>query len=152
MERIMVTDERIVPVKGGMVKLLDGEQIQTLHKATVEVLNDVGIKLLHDDALEIMHANGCTVDFDQKIAKLPEDVLMKHLSKAPAEVMLYGRDPKYDIRLDASDDVYVMGGAGALNVIDLEGRRRPSTLQDLRDLTRLEDTLENMDIAHFLVN
>ena len=58
---------------------------------------------------------------------------------------------KYDIRLDASSDVYVMGGAGALHVIDLDGTRRLSTLQDLRDLTRLEDTLENMDIAHFLV-
>jgi trimethylamine--corrinoid protein Co-methyltransferase len=96
----MVTDKGIVPVKGGMAKVLYDEEIQTLHEATVEVLNDVGIKLLHDEALEIMHANGCTVDFDEKIVKISEDVLMKYISKAPSEVMLYGRDPKYDIRLD----------------------------------------------------
>ena len=147
----MVTDRGIVPAKGGQVKILDDEQIKALHAATVEILEDVGIKLLHDNALEIMHGHGCKVDFAQKIVRIPEDVFMKHVKKAPSEVMLYGRDPKYDIKLDASSDVYVMGGAGALNVIDLDGTRRPSTLQDLRDMTRLEDTLENMDIAHFLV-
>jgi trimethylamine--corrinoid protein Co-methyltransferase len=147
----MVTAEGIVPIKGGMVKMLEEEQIELLHEATVELLNDVGIRLLHDEALETMGGCGCITDLDEKKVRIPEEVLMKHLSMAPSEVTLYGRDPKYNVALNPSNDVYVMGGAGALNVVDLEGRHRPSTLQDLRDLTRLEDTLENMDIAHFLV-
>ncbi|HEB29255.1 MAG TPA: hypothetical protein ENI15_00055, partial [Spirochaetes bacterium] len=147
----MITDNGVVPVKGGQTRLLSDEQIIDLHEATVEILEEIGIKVLHDDAREIMEGNGCIVDHDKKIVKVPEDVLMKFVKKAPSEIMLCGRDPKYDIKLDASDNVYVMGGAGALHVIDLEGNYRPSTLQDLRDLTRLEDTLENMDIAHFLV-
>jgi len=147
----MVTDNGIVPVKGGQVKVLDEDQMKTLHNATVEVINEVGIRVLHDSALEIMEGCSCRVDFDKKVVKIPEEILMKYVEKAPSEVMLYGRDHKYDIKLDDSDDVYVMGGAGALHVLGLDGKRRPSTLQDLRDLTRLEDTLENMDIAHFLV-
>lgn len=147
----MITDDVIVPVKGGQVKDLDDEQIKRLHEATVEVLNEIGIRLLHEKALEIMKGNGCRVDFDKKVVKIPEDVLMKYVSRAPSEVMLYGRDPKYDIRLEASDDVYVMGVTGALHVLDLDRNYRQSTLQDLRDLTRLEYTIENTDIAHFLV-
>ncbi|HEB33269.1 MAG TPA: hypothetical protein ENI15_20720 [Spirochaetes bacterium] len=147
----MITSSGVVPVKGGQTKVLSGDQIIDLHAATVEILEEIGIKVLHNDALEIMEGNGCIVDFDKKIVKVPEDVLMKFVEKAPSEIMLCGRDPKYDVKLDASDNVYVMGGAGALHVIDLEGNYRPSTLQDLKDLTRLEDTLENMDIAHFLV-
>jgi len=147
----MVTERGIVPAKGGQVKILSDGQINELHAATVEVLGDVGIKLLHNDALEIMKGHGCNVDFDRNIVKIPEDILMQFVDQAPSEIMLYGRDSKYDLKLDASSDVYVMGGAGALHVIDLDGNRRPSTLKDLRDLTRLEDTLENMDIAHFLV-
>lgn len=147
----MVTKDGIVPIKGGQAKVLDSGRISDLHEATVEILEEVGIKLLHDRALEIMEGNGCRVDFDKKIVKIPEDILMKHVKKAPSEVTLYGRDHRYDVRLNDSDDVYVMGGAGALHVIDLDGVYRPSTLQDLRDLTRIEDTLENMDIAHFLV-
>ncbi|MCK5094943.1 MAG: trimethylamine methyltransferase family protein, partial [Spirochaetes bacterium] len=147
----MVTKDGIVPIKGGQAKVLDSGRISDLHEATVEILEEVGIKLLHDGALEIMEGNGCRVDFDKKVVKIPEDILMKHVKKAPSEVTLYGREHRYDVRLNDSDDVYVMGGAGALHVIDLDGVYRPSTLQDLRDLTRIEDTLENMDIAHFLV-
>jgi trimethylamine--corrinoid protein Co-methyltransferase len=147
----MVTENGIVPLKGGQLKVLDDSQIKSLHSATVELLMDVGVKLLHDEALEIMKSKGCSVDFKRKIVRIPEEVLMKQVGKAPSDIVLYGRDPKYDIKLGAYGDVYVMGGAGALHVIDLDGHHRPSTLQDLRDLTRLEDTLENMDIAHFLV-
>jgi len=147
----MVTKDGIKPMKGGQVKILNEEQKKDLHNATIEILEDVGIKIEHEEALEIMKGNGCRVDFDTQIVKVPETVLMKFLQKAPSEVILYGRDPKYNLKLDASDDVYVMGGAGALNVIDLDGKYRPSTLKDLEDLTRLEDTLEYMDIAHFLV-
>jgi trimethylamine--corrinoid protein Co-methyltransferase len=147
----MVKSGGIVPVKGGQVKVLDEEQIASLHSATAEILEKVGIKLYHKGALEIMRSRGCIVDFANQIVKIPEEVLMEFVRKAPSEIMLFGRDPKYDLKLNASDDVYVMGGAGALNVVDLYGNHRPSTLQDLRDLTRLEDTLENMDIAHFLV-
>ncbi len=58
---------------------------------------------------------------------------------------------KTTAHLDDSDNVFVMGGAGAVNTLGLDGILRPSTIRDMGDLTRLEDTLENMDIAHFLV-
>jgi trimethylamine---corrinoid protein Co-methyltransferase len=148
----MITAQGIIPVKGGQYKLLSSDQLNDLHRATVEVLNDVGIKSLHPKAREIMAGCGCKVDHDTQIVKIPEDVLMKYLGEAPSKIRLCGRDSKYDILLDDSDHCYVMGGAGALNVLDLEdGRRRTATVRDLEDLTRLEDTLEYMDIAHFLV-
>jgi trimethylamine---corrinoid protein Co-methyltransferase len=147
----MVTDRGIVPVQGGQYKLLADEQVADLHNATMEVLEEVGIKLLHEEALALMESNGCSVDHDESVAKIPESVLMKYLALAPGTVRLPGRDPRYDILLNASNDVYVMGGAGALSFIDLDGQRKPSTMAALEDFTRLEDTLETMDIAHFLL-
>ena len=147
----MITEEGIVPVKGGQYKLLSGNQLKALHDATMEVLSEVGIKIMHNDALEMVKGNGCDVDYDKQVVKIPEDVLTKYVRMAPSEIRLCGRDPKYDIFLNASDDVYVMGGAGALNYLDLDGNRKPSTMKALEDFTRLEDTLENMDIAHFLL-
>ena len=147
----MVTKEGVVPVKGGQYKVLSEDQIGDLHNTTVEILNEIGIKMLHRKGLEIMESNGCRIDHRTQVVKIPEDVLMKFLRKAPNRITLCGRDPQYDVPLDDSDNVYVMGGAGALNVLDMEGNHRPSTMKDLEDLTRLEDTLENMDIAHFLV-
>lgn len=147
----MITDKGIVPIKGGQYQFLTSRQIKDLHDATIEVLNDVGVKVLHEEALELMSSCGCKVDFDERVARIPEDVLMKYVAKAPSEILMAGRDPKYDIHLKANNDVYVMGGAGALHYIDLDGERKESTMKALEDFTRLEDTLENMDIAHFLL-
>ena len=150
-ERNLVTDKGIVPVKGGQYKLLSEQQINDLHQATLEVLDEVGIRLLHEEALALMQTCGCKVDFDEEVVKIPEEVLMKYLKMAPSEIRLCGRDPKYDLLLNDSDDVYIMGGAGALNYLDLDGKRKLSSMKALEDFTRLEDTLENMDIAHFLL-
>ncbi len=147
----MITENGIVGVKGGQYKLLSEAQISDLHKATVEVLDEIGIRVMHDEALELMKGNGCAVDFDKQIVKIPESVLMKYVGMAPSRINLYERDPKYDLVLDDSDNVYIMGGAGALNYIDLDGVRKPSTMEALEKFTRLEDTCENMDIAHFLL-
>ena len=147
----MLTKNGIVPIKGGQYKLLSDPQMKDLHDTTMEVLQEVGIKVQHTEALELMKANGCQVDFDEQIAKIPEDVLMKYIKMAPTKFTLYGRDPKYNVPLDDSDNVYSLGGAGALHYLDLDGVRRESTMKALQDFTRLEDTLENLDVAHFLL-
>jgi len=147
----VITDDRIGPIKGGQYKVLNEQQIEDLHKGTVEVLEEVGINVQHEEALELMRACGCKVDIDRQIARIPEDVLMKYIGIAPSEFTLCGRDPKYDVPLDPSDNVYSLGGAGALHYLDLDGNYRESTMQALEDFTRLEDTLENLDVAHFLL-
>ncbi|UCG49321.1 MAG: trimethylamine methyltransferase family protein [Phycisphaerales bacterium] len=147
----MLTKEGIIPIRGGQYKILSEHQIQALHDATAEVLQKVGLKVMHEEALELLRSNGCNVDFERQVAKIPEEVLMKYVGMAPSKVPHYGRDAKYDLILDDSDSVYVMGGAGAVHYLDMEGERRESTMRALEDFTRLEDTLEYMDIAHFLL-
>lgn len=138
-------------IKGGQLKVLSEEDTHQIHMATLAVLEEVGIKIEHEAALKLMTDNGCKVDFKKCMVKIPEDVLKKALESAPSKIVLYGKKQDFDVVLDNTDTVYTMGGAGATWVLDLEGRRRPATLKDLVDLTRLQDVLENMHIAHFLV-
>jgi trimethylamine--corrinoid protein Co-methyltransferase len=49
------------------------------------------------------------------------------------------------------EDVYTIAGSSALSVLDLDGKHRPSTLQDLADFTRLIDALPMADIMHAMV-
>ena len=81
----MITENGIVPVKGGQYKPLSEQQIKELHKATMEVLTEVGIKIKHNEALDLMKGNGCDVDYDSQIVKIPEAVLMKYVKMAPSE-------------------------------------------------------------------
>ena len=68
----MITENGIVPVKGGQYKPLSEEQIKELHKATMEVLSEVGIKIKRNEALDLMKGNGCVVDYDSQVVKIPE--------------------------------------------------------------------------------
>jgi len=138
-------------IKGGGLEVLSREEIHQIHISTLEVLEEVGVKVEYKSALELMADNGCKVNFNKKIVKVPEYVLRKFLQFAPSKITLYGKKPDFDVILDDSNTVYTMGGAGATHVLDLNGDRRPATLKDLADLTRLQDVLENMHIAHFLV-
>jgi trimethylamine--corrinoid protein Co-methyltransferase len=105
----------------------------------------------HRPGLEVMEAAGCRVDFQRRVVRIPERVLGKCLATAPPAFTLYARDPAWDVRVDQRN-VYTIGGSSALNVVGLDGVRRPATLQDLADLTRLQDALPNLHVMHGIVN
>jgi trimethylamine--corrinoid protein Co-methyltransferase len=66
------------------------------------------------------------------------------IKTAAKKFMLYGRDPSRDIEV-GGDRVYFGTGGAAVTTLDLETEHyRPSTLTDLHDFTRLQDTLDNV--------
>ena len=135
---------------GGQLKVLSADDMRKVHFAVLEVLAEVGVRVEYRPALELFRDCGCPVDFDRRIVHLPEHVLRKALATAPSRFTLHGKSAEYDVPVDL-DRVYTIGGSCALDVLDLEGVRRRATLQDLVDLTRLQDALENLHIMHSLV-
>jgi trimethylamine--corrinoid protein Co-methyltransferase len=132
-------------------KVLDDEQMHRIHLAVLQVLEDVGVFVEHDGALRIFADAGCKVDFEKRRVRIPEHVLRRALGTAPSRFTLYGLRPEFDVHVDTTS-IYTIGGSSALNVIDLDGNRRVATLQDLEDLTRLQDALLNLHIMHGIVN
>ena len=142
----------IIPdLKGGQYKVLCEDQLEQIHFATLQVLEEVGVRVKHPSALEIFKESGCWVDFDSNLVKIPESVLKKALSCAPSRFTLYGKTPEYNVNVNTRN-VYTIGGSSALWVLDLEGKRKPATLEDLIQLTKLQDSLENLHIMHGIVN
>ena len=141
----------IVALKGGQYKVLIDDQVEDIHEASLEVLAEVGVRVEYRPALELMADCGCNVDFNKRIVKIPEHILRKALESAPSRFTLYGRKPEFDVHVN-TQNVYTIGGSSALFVLDLDGKRRPATLQDLVDLTRLQNALENLHIMHGIVN
>jgi trimethylamine---corrinoid protein Co-methyltransferase len=133
-----------------LLEFLTGEQVLMLHNSVLQVLWEVGIRVDWQPALEIFAANQCQVDFETRIVRIPPDVLERALRSCPREFTLHAIDPKKNIPVTLND-VYTIAGSSALNVLDLEGIYRPSTLNDLKDFTRLIDGLEMADIMHAMV-
>jgi trimethylamine--corrinoid protein Co-methyltransferase len=137
-------------LKGGMLKFLSSDDLDAIHYATLEVLNETGVKMEYKPALEMFHAQGANVDFENSIVKIDEQLLNKALSAAPSMFTLYGKNEATDIKVDP-ERVYTIGGSSALNVLDLDGNRRPAVFDDLVRFTILLDKLEHLHIMHAIV-
>jgi len=135
---------------GGQLEVLSEDDIAKVHAATLTALAEVGVRVEYPPALALFRDHGCRVDFDRRIVFIPEHLLRQALATAPSHFTLCGSSPEWDVSVDL-DRIYTIGGSCALEVLDLEGVRRRATLQDLVDLTRLQDALENLHIMHSLV-
>ena len=57
--------------------VLSSSDIERIHEATLTVLEDVGIRFPSPKALDILEANGCSVDRESEIVRLPRKVVME---------------------------------------------------------------------------
>jgi len=84
------------------------------------------------------------VDLGNARIGLPEALVQRCIDSAAKRFTLHGRDPARDIEV-GGDHVYFGTGGAAVNTLDLDtGLYRPSTLVDLHNFTRLQDTLNNV--------
>ena len=98
--------------------------------------------------LDMLDKAGATVNRETQRIYFPRDLILEQVAKAPARVILYSRDGQNDLDL-TEDRVHLGTGGSAVKILDLEsGEPRPSTLQDLYQLGRLVDSLDNI---HFFL-
>jgi trimethylamine--corrinoid protein Co-methyltransferase len=132
------------------LEFLTEEQVLLLHNSVLQVLWEVGVRVDWKPALDVFAGNNCQVDFKTRIVKIPPDVLERALASCPGEFTLHAIDLEKNIYVTLND-IYTIAGSSALNVLDLDGIHRPSTLHDLKDFTRLIDGLKMADIMHAMV-
>jgi len=124
------------------IEVLDKEDIEKIHEASLRILNEVGVGIYCDDALKILDEAGASVDYTHKIVRIPEDLVMEAVKKAPSIIKVFARNPKHNLVL-GEGKVYFTNGFGATKVLE-EGKIRPATLEDLRKFTLICDALEHV--------
>jgi trimethylamine--corrinoid protein Co-methyltransferase len=126
------------------LKVLDEQEIRTIHQHSLEVLSEVGIKVELKKMRSLLADLGCAVDEKEKLVRFRPDFVEAYLKKAPREFILCGADP--DMQWKISPETRVFGGLGTLiNMYDLNtGEYRPTTLQDLTHHLILLDHLEHV--------
>jgi trimethylamine--corrinoid protein Co-methyltransferase len=133
-------------LEGGRYKPLSEEDISRIHETAMRVFEEVGVQVNSEKALNYFRDAGAKID--DHVVKLPRETVMGLISRAPSEITLYGRDPKHNLHLGDAR-VYAGTGGTALNIIDgVSGERRRATLQDLKNIAKLVDSLGNI---HFFL-
>jgi len=129
------------------LRFLSHGDIQAIHKASLIILRDTGVKVHHGEALRLLREAGAAVHGDNKIARLPEQLVMDCVTQTGKQYVLHGRDPQRAARLGHGDSVW-MSSPGQYTWIDSRsGRRRGATLGDVRDAVRLGDALDHIHIV-----
>ncbi|RLI39777.1 hypothetical protein DRO69_13865, partial [Candidatus Bathyarchaeota archaeon] len=125
-------------------RVLSEDALEAIHLASLEVLEKTGIRIHHsENVLKMLKDNGCTVDFEKGLVKFPSYIVEEAVKKTPKTYVMYGRNPKYDCKLDGRH-IYFTTDTETTNVVDLStGEWRPSTLDDLEKLTRVTDALSS---------
>ena len=126
------------------LNILTPHEVQRIHEATLNIIENVGVRFPSKRALEIWEAYGARVDHDRMIVKVKPHLIEEALKKAPPVYPLAARDPAQDLMLDGNH-VYVGTDGCGVEVIDLHsGQRRTSCLQDVADVARIADYLEEV--------
>jgi len=126
------------------VKLLTDSQLEAIHTATLDVLERTGIKFESEQALKLLQKNGCIVDYEEKIARIPSYVVEEYIRKTPSSFTVRARDPENDIRI-GGNTLYFMSSAGA-RYTDVEtGEVRMATQEENDQAVLISDALDTID-------
>lgn len=137
-------------LSGGIYKPLSPDQIETIHDASLTILETIGITYESgvDATIELLADAGATVDRNQARIIFPRELILAQAAQAPEQVILYSRDGRNDLDL-SRHQVYLGTGGAAIQIIEPGSNTvRPSTLDDIYQLGRLVDALDNI---HFFL-
>jgi len=110
------------------------DQVQAIHETALRVLEDLGIKILLPEARALYAGAGARLEDDMVF--LGRDIVSAALATAPRSFTLHGGTRERDLQMELGTLAF-QSGAGAPNCTDLKRGRRPGTLRDAVELTKL---------------
>jgi len=131
---------------GGSFKPLTEESVSKVHETVMRVIEEVGFQVNSEAALELFKGAGAEANKEKNHIRIPRELALQLIRKAPSQIKLCGQDKKNDILL-GEKRVYAGTGGTALYIYEPDTKiQRPATLQDLRNIAKLVDHLNNIHL------
>ena len=127
------------------IEVLDEAGLEAIHDTSLTILEEIGMDFLHDEALDILRRAGAEVEAASQRVRFDRGLVLEAVAKAPAEFTLHARNPDRHVRIGGSNLVFASVGSPP-NVMDRDGGRRVGNFADYRNLLRLGQSLNIMQI------
>lgn len=128
---------------GGTYKPLTKGELRQIYETALNLLENLGVgevpARLHADLM----AMGATDNGAGRVLFAPA-LVEEAIDQAAKTFVLNGRDDARSIEVGGSNVYFGTGGAAVQTLALDDGAYRPSTLEDLHNFTRLQDTLPNV--------
>jgi len=123
------------------VEVLTEDELERIHAATLHVLERVGLQVRSASVRDELAAAGADVDEPAMRVRFSPSMVEECMALVPPSFVMAARDPALDLPIDGSAG-WLSGAAPSAFIVDTEtGRRRPTSLQDLIDTTRVVDAV-----------
>ena len=125
--------------------VLDETMVKRIIGEAMELLLDPGVRVHNEEGLTLLAEAGASVDRGHRIARVPEGIVRKALTTAPAEFHLYSLDGRPVVRY-GGDSVQFDPGSAALAILDsrTQEQRTPATA-DFVKFVKLVEMLPQID-------
>ena len=132
---------------GLRMDILSDKELDELHDSTLQVLDQTGIFIENTTAMDCFEAAGARVDRNGGIVKIPPRLVETAIQSAPSKILLAGRDPKHDLVL-GENRVHFTNFSEGVKINDpYTGENRSPVKQDLADVARVIDYLDEIDFC-----
>ena len=130
------------------MQVFSREEIHLIHDASMEILAETGVKFNSEEALDLFRENGFTVTNPRVF--ITEKEVLKALETVPSRFVVHARNPQYNVSI-GEDDFVFLPTAGAPNVSDSDGIRRPAVMEDFNTCCKLVQTSDQLDMNGYLM-
>jgi len=136
----------------GHLTLLSDDELERIHETSLKILEEIGIKVLSKKVQSLLAENDAEVDSARSIVKIPSSLVEEAVKKAPKEIVLCGRNSKFNLNLPVKDFTFIATSGYSTFMRDFEtGEKRMTRASDLRDFAILADYLNGADFFDSIV-
>lgn len=129
----------------GKLQFLSDDGLDKIEATAYRLLDEVGIALDHEEAREMLHGRGCKIEKGR--THIPADVVEWTLNNITPHRDVFNLQGELAFRF-GDGAIRFHNGGGPPFTYDLEsGKRRPATLKDVVDMSRLLDALPHVDVV-----
>ncbi len=125
--------------------ILEKKDLEAIHESTLNLMEDFGVRVFGDQAHEIYSAAGCDVNKDTNMVRFPRNLVNDAIDSSPAEYTMYARNPEKDVPLGGKKVTFTNFGTGVYILDPITGERRSTTREDLCQIARFIDGVDEVD-------
>jgi trimethylamine---corrinoid protein Co-methyltransferase len=127
-------------------RILSDEDMHRIHDSSLAILENTGLLVEHEKAKGILYEAGAKVDHKSYRVRFPPELVEKSLKTIPRKIVYAGRDPEFDMTLEAEGNLYTRTTTGETTYVDLKtGEYRRAKIADMKEFAKLADALPNID-------
>jgi trimethylamine--corrinoid protein Co-methyltransferase len=121
------------------------KDLERIHDGACRVLEEIGMRIKCREVVDLLAGAGAKRVDDQTV-RIPREMVERSIERAPKTFRIYDR--RGGSKIIGGNHHRHLSGATMTEILDYPSLvRRPATLEDVRNLARIVDALEFVDIA-----